>query len=239
MGISPRLLGEGEYVVASTRTHVKALLRPALVLILLCGAGAFAMGLVPQDPPLLKWLIGALVAVGIARWVVWPFLNWLGASYTLTNHRVVTREGVLTRYGHDIPLRRVNDVSYEHGLLDRVLGCGTLVIAAASERGEVVLPDIPAVENLYVAMTELLVDEGHFDVPDQPFPAHDGWSDEGRDDDGQYDGRQWDGYDEGYDDEGYDDRYDGYAGYDGGYDGDNGYEGEARPRLLARWRRRR
>jgi uncharacterized membrane protein YdbT with pleckstrin-like domain len=219
MGISPRLLGEGEYVVASTRTHVKALLRPALVLILLCGAGAFAMGLVPQDPPLLKWLIGALVGVGIARWVVWPFLNWLSASYTLTNQRVITREGVLTRYGHDIPLRRVNDVSYEHGLLDRVLGCGTLVIAAASERGEVVLPDIPAVENLYVAMTELLVQEGHLDDHDHRHSVehadHDGW------------------HDAGYDDV-YDDVYD--AGYDDVYDG----HGEpARPGPLTRWRRRR
>jgi membrane protein YdbS with pleckstrin-like domain len=211
MGISPRLLGEGEYVVASTRTHVKALLRPTLVLILLCLVGAFAMGLVPQDPPLLKWLIAALVAAGIARWVVWPFLNWLGASYTLTNHRVITREGVLTRYGHDIPLSRVNDVSYEHGLLDRVLGCGTLVIAAASEHGEVVLPDIPAVESLYVTMTELLVDQGHLEDPDHG---------DHRDD--QYDQDDQD-----------EDAYDSYDSYD------DAHEDEARRRPLARWRRRR
>jgi membrane protein YdbS with pleckstrin-like domain len=213
MGISPRLLGEGEYVVVSTRTHVKALLRPTLVLLLLCLAGAFAMGLVPQDPPLLKWLIGALVAVGIARWVVWPFLGWLGASYTLTNHRVITREGVLNRYGHDIPLRRVNDVSYEHGLLDRVLGCGTLVIAAASERGEVVLPDVPAVEDLYVTMTELLLDEGHLD--DRGHGAYD-------EQDDWYDDGQYDEFDVEYDDE-YDDAR----------------EDEEPRRPLARWRRRR
>jgi len=220
MGISARLLGEGEYVVASTRTHVKALLRPAFLLIVLCGAGAFAMGLVPQDPPLLKWLIGALVAVGVARWVVWPFLNWLSASYTLTNHRVITREGVLTRYGHDIPLRRVNDVSYEHGLLDRVLGCGTLVIAAASERGEVVLPDVPAVESLHVTMTELLVEQGHLDDGYGYREEQDGWAGHG--------------YDEGYD-ESYD------AGYDEDhwYDDHDGDEEPARPGPLARWRRRR
>jgi uncharacterized membrane protein YdbT with pleckstrin-like domain len=95
--------------------------------------------------------------------VVWPFLNWLGASYTVTNYRVITREGVFTRLGHDIPLRRINDVSYEHGLMDRVLGCGTLVIAAASERGEVVLPDVPAVEQLHLRLTELLMDDGQHD----------------------------------------------------------------------------
>ena len=163
MGISPRLLGEGEYVVVATRTHVKALLKPALLLIVICLFGGFAAGMVPQEPPLLVWLIWALGAFAIGRWVVWPFLDWLGASYTVTNHRVVTREGVFTRRGHDIPLRRINDVSYEHGLVDRLLGCGTLVIAAASERGEVVLPDVPSVEQLHLRLTELLMDEGQHD----------------------------------------------------------------------------
>ena len=176
MGISPRLLGEGEYVVAATRTHVKALLRPALLLILICGASTFVAGFVPQDPPLLVWLVWALSAVAIVRWVAWPFLNWLSASYTVTNQRVVTREGVFTRFGHDIPLRRINDVSYEHSLLDRVLGCGTLVIAAASERGEVVLPDVPAVEQLHLSLTELLIDEGHHDRHD-PVYDDDGYDD--------------------------------------------------------------
>jgi uncharacterized membrane protein YdbT with pleckstrin-like domain len=181
MGISPRLLGEGEYVVTATRTHVKALLRPALLLILICFVTAFVAGMVPQDPPLLVWLIWALAAVAIARWVVWPFLNWLSASYAVTNHRVITREGVFTRLGHDIPLRRINDVSYEHGLLDRVLGCGTLVIAAASERGEVVLPDVPAVEQLHLRLTELLMDEGHHDRHD-PLYDDDGYDDPPYDD---------------------------------------------------------
>jgi uncharacterized membrane protein YdbT with pleckstrin-like domain len=179
MGISPRLLGDGEYVVASTRTHVKALLRPAFLLIVICGVATFAAGMVPQDPPLLVWLIYAVAAVAVVRWVVWPFLNWISASYTVTNYRVVTREGVWTRFGHDIPLRRVNDVSYEHGLLDRVLGCGTLVIAAASERGEVVLPDVPDVERLHLTLTELLMDDGHHD---------DGYHDDGYHDDGYHDG---------------------------------------------------
>jgi hypothetical protein len=67
MGISPRLLGEGEYVVVATRTHVKALLRPALLLILICGVSTFVAGMVPQEPPLLVWLVYALAVVAIGR----------------------------------------------------------------------------------------------------------------------------------------------------------------------------
>lgn len=181
MGISPRLLGEGEYVVTSTRTHVKALVRPALLLILICGVGGFVAGLVPQDPPLLVWLVWALAAVAVARWVLRPFLDWFTASYTLTNRRLLTRHGVLTRVGHDIPLRRVHDVWYEYGLLDRVLGCGTLVVSAASERGEVVLPDVPHVEHLHLSITEQLGRDGHGP------PGHDGYDDhDGHDDHDEY-----------------------------------------------------
>jgi len=182
MGISPRLLGDGEYVVASTRTHVKALLRPILVFILICGVTGFVIPWVPSDLVVLAWVVLLVGAAAVAYWVVWPFLNWLSASYTVTNRRLITRHGVLTRVGHDIPLYRINDVFYEHGLIDRVLGCGTLIVAAASERGEVVLPDVPSVEQLHLSISELL----HSRRPDQ------------------YDDRYDDGHDDGYDD-GYDD----------------------------------
>ncbi|MGH3316606.1 MAG: PH domain-containing protein, partial [Nocardioidaceae bacterium] len=69
--------------------------------------------------------------------------------------------------GHDIPLYRINDVFYEHGLIDRVLGCGTLIVAAASERGEVVLPDVPSVEQLHLSISELLPSRGPERYDDQ------------------------------------------------------------------------
>ena len=77
-----------------------------------------------------------------------PFLVWLTASYTVTNRRLINRSGVFMRKGRDIPLHRINDVRYERGVLDRILGCGTLMISDASEQGSSVLPDVPHVEKL-------------------------------------------------------------------------------------------
>ncbi len=152
MGISPKLLGEGEHVVWSTRTHVKKLIVPALVLVLACAVTGFAWATIPSFR---TWVLGLAVVV-VLVWTVWPFLNWLAASYTVTNRRLITRRGVFTRHGHDLPLRRINDVSYERQLLDRILGCGTLVISAASEQGQIRLPDVPQVEQLHLQITELL-----------------------------------------------------------------------------------
>jgi hypothetical protein len=47
-------------------------------------------------------------------------------------------------------------VSYERQILDRLLGCGTLVISAASEFGQIRLHDVPDVERVHLQITELL-----------------------------------------------------------------------------------
>ena len=89
-------------------------------------------------------------------WCIRPFLAWLTATYTVTDRRLTTHQGVLSRSGHDIPLSRISDVSYEKGILDRLLGCGTLVISDASEKGRVALPDVPGVEQKQLMLSDLL-----------------------------------------------------------------------------------
>lgn len=153
MGISSKLLNEGESVVIHTRTHVKALLGPLMILVVLLAVGVVGQVMVPGTAALVVWI---LVAVGALWWVLRPLLVWASATYTVTNRRLITRRGVLTRRGHDIPLSRISDVAYEHDLLDRVLGCGTLVISDASTHGQVVLHDIPHVEETQRRLNQLL-----------------------------------------------------------------------------------
>lgn len=162
MAISRRLLNEGERVVVSTRTHVKALLLPAVWLILIAAvAGYLSTFPTGRAAPLLVAVIWG-VALVVAFWLVAkPFLRWLTTTYTVTDRRLITRTGILSRRGHDIPMPRISDVAYEHGLVDRLLGCGTLVVSDASERGRVRLPDIPHVEQVHLQISDLLF--GHTD----------------------------------------------------------------------------
>ena len=156
MAINPKLLNEGESVVWSTRTHVKALFVPAVVLIVTAGIAGYLSSLPDSHQQVWLTIIWVVAALVILVWTVWPFLKWFTTTYTVTTRRRTTHSGVINRTGHDIPLARISDVSYEKGLLDRVFGCGTLVISDASERGQVALHDVPRVERLQLKLSDLL-----------------------------------------------------------------------------------
>jgi len=162
VAISKDLLNEGESIVVSTRTHPKALLLPILALVVLLAIGVVIQNAI--DEGTVTKAVWVLVAIAGLWFVVRPVLVWLTATYTVTTRRLITRHGVITRKGHDIPLTRVSDVAYERDLIDRLLGCGTLVISDASTHGQVALPDIPRIEETHRRLQELLHDL-HTDDP--------------------------------------------------------------------------
>lgn len=147
-------LNAGESVVFSTRTHPKAIAAPVLIAVVVLVLAI--VGSVYVDNKYGLWAIWVVAALLIVWFTLWPVLAWFAATYTLTDRRVLTRTGIVTRRGHDIPLNRISDVSYEKGIIDRMLGCGTLVISDASREGRVALPDVPQVEQRQLQISDLL-----------------------------------------------------------------------------------
>lgn len=156
MGLDPQLLGKDEVVVLHLRTHVKALIVPALLLLVIAIVTGFAFALIPASwQPTAGWITALVALAALVLWVVVPFLKWLTSTYTFTNRRIITRRGILVKTGHDLPLSRINNVAYRRGPVDQMLGCGTLVLTTAADQ-PVTLEDIPDVEKVHVVMTELL-----------------------------------------------------------------------------------
>lgn len=154
MGISQKLLTDGESVVVDTRTHPKALVGPGLVLVVTLVVAIFLDRMVGNRVvSLLIWIVALVVVVW---WVLRPFLDWLTSTYTITSKRLITRQGWISRKGHDIPLMRISDVAFDQGIVDRMLGCGTLVVSDASTHGSVQLHDIPRVETVQRTLSDLL-----------------------------------------------------------------------------------
>lgn len=156
MAIPKNQLGRDESPVTSMRTHAKVLIVPSLVLILLAALLGFAIAFIPQS--MKPWATYAAVGVFVILfvWLVLvPFLRWMTSTYTITDRRIITRKGIINKVGHDLPLRRINNVNYERSITDRMLGCGTLILETAAGQ-PLVLPDVPQVERVHVLITELL-----------------------------------------------------------------------------------
>jgi uncharacterized membrane protein YdbT with pleckstrin-like domain len=148
MGFPAKLLSEDETVVLLLRQHVKVLIGPLIVLLLVVAGAVVLATVIPAGGLQAGTRLGIIIvaALIVARWVVWPYLKWWNEIYVLTNRRLVLREGVFNRSGHDMPLNRLTDVSFTHSLWQRMLGCGTLVVESAGERGQIRLTDVPKVE---------------------------------------------------------------------------------------------
>lgn len=157
MGYPRKLLSADERVELDLHPHGKALVLPVLALLLVVPAASFLAARVPDGSAqlVLRGAVALLAVIAVALLTVRPFLRWSNTHYVVTDRRLITREGVLSRTGRDMPLTRINDISFSHSLFERMLGCGTLVVESAGERGQLVLGDVPRVEQVQRRLYEL------------------------------------------------------------------------------------
>jgi hypothetical protein len=62
--------------------------------------------------------------------------------FVVTTDRVIHRQGWIAKRSMEIPLEAINDVRFEQGVFDRMVGAGTLLISSASEFGTESFDDI-------------------------------------------------------------------------------------------------
>jgi len=158
MSLPRKLMIDGEQTVATTRTHIKVLFIPFLILLVVCLAGGFLARQV-SDKGESMWVVIAIAAVLITWGSVLPWIRWFTWTYTLTNKRIVEQKGILTRTGRIIPISRINDVAFEKNLNDRILGCGTLIVHDASEQAGLQLKDIPHIEAFHRTVSNLVFEK--------------------------------------------------------------------------------
>jgi uncharacterized membrane protein YdbT with pleckstrin-like domain len=147
-----------EHVVLHLHPHWKAIITPAFwTVVAVAGVVAAILWLPSGGAANVALVVIGAIAVALFLWLaLWPFIVWRSTHYVFTDERVLLREGVFNRQQRDIPLTRVNDVSSNQTLLERMLGCGTLTVESAGERGQSVLTDIPKVVQVQKVAYELV-----------------------------------------------------------------------------------
>ncbi len=143
MAFPRKYLNEGEDIVVEMRPHWFFLAGPAValvvVLVLAIGVSAQVAGDVQRLAmiPLLLLVVLALV------WFVVRYAKWATTTFVVTTDRLIHRTGVISKSGREIPLERLNDVSFHSTIFQRMLGAGDLLIESAGERGQQLFSSFP------------------------------------------------------------------------------------------------
>ncbi len=146
MGYPTKLLADDETIVYELKPHWRALVVPVLVLLVTLGLGIWAIA--KFDNSGVRWTVGIIMILVLVVAVVRPFLYWMTTQYVITDHRIIVRTGLISRSGRDMPLSRINDVSFKKSAIERFLNCGTLMIESAGTQGQLIISSVPDVEDI-------------------------------------------------------------------------------------------
>ena len=108
---------DDEQPVLLLHPHWKTLIRPILIAVVVVAIALVAEVLIPGGSGAVaaRGAVGAVAVLALMVWLTVPVLRWRTTTYELTTKRLRTRYGIVTRRGRDIPLSRINDVSFERG----------------------------------------------------------------------------------------------------------------------------
>jgi uncharacterized membrane protein YdbT with pleckstrin-like domain len=135
-----RLLIEGEELILDLRPHWIALVGPAIATIAILGGMILLYEAFTE--PILDTVVGIAGTLFLLVYPVRKLVDWLTSHFVVTSDRIIHRRGFIAKYSMEVPLEAINDVRFEQGILDRMIGAGTLVVQSASEAGRQVFDHI-------------------------------------------------------------------------------------------------
>ncbi len=133
----PQLINEGETVVLDLKPHWWFFFRDLIGGTILLVAAIAWFGFL-SDSNWTNWL-GWPLALGLvvfAGMVVLDYLRWTYTHFVLTDRRVISRSGIVSKRGTEIPLERINNIDFSQRLFERAIGAGDLSIESAGRDGQ-------------------------------------------------------------------------------------------------------
>ncbi|HET7719768.1 MAG TPA: PH domain-containing protein [Acidimicrobiales bacterium] len=134
MAFPKKYLNDGEEIIIDLRPHWFFLFGPSAALVAALALGIWVAS--TDDPP--EWLVfpvAGLAVVALLFFLV-RLAQWMTTDFVLTTDRLIYRKGIVSRTGREIPLERINDVSFNQSLFQRMLRAGDLLVESGGERGQ-------------------------------------------------------------------------------------------------------
>ncbi len=67
--------------------------------------------------------------------IVYALLDRNARIYTLTNKRVISKAGIISRQVHEVVIRDIRVINVKQGILERIFGLGTVEVGSAGTAG--------------------------------------------------------------------------------------------------------
>lgn len=145
----------GASISVATDERVIFTLRPTMIFVLIryivaalvVVAAAALMGVLNnRNPQAVSGWVAFLVILGVGLVAfanpVYHHILRLREVYTLTDHKLEMRYGLIAKTVRNIPLRNIQDVTVTSSVWQRFLNLGDIEIESASESGKIILDDI-------------------------------------------------------------------------------------------------
>jgi membrane protein YdbS with pleckstrin-like domain len=201
-----KFLNDDEELLAELRPHWIFLFGPLFTSIGVWAGLIVLVILWRNAPSALNYPI-LIVALIPGLWLLGRFVRWRSYVVALTSTRILVRQGIFGRNTVQLRLQRITEVNIRQGLIERVLGTGSLVIDVQGEDDSLTLEYMrkPAVvQRVLNSQINEVVGGGRRDpIPASmqprdrygaPYADRDTDEQRGYDDDGRYDdGRDVDG----------------------------------------------
>lgn len=121
-----------EEIILDLRPHWWFFSSQALALAAALTLGVLALAFIPNG--IVQVLAAALIIL-VLVWFIGRYVVWATTNFVVTTDRLISRSGVFSRQGTEIPLERINTVFFSQTLFERVIGSGDLEIESAGEQG--------------------------------------------------------------------------------------------------------
>jgi uncharacterized membrane protein YdbT with pleckstrin-like domain len=131
----PKLINEGETLVLDLKPHWWFFWKHILAGFIILVVVLLWSGTIGIDDDFSRYFI----AIGIlvyAGFVVEKYFTWSYTHFVLTDRRVISRSGIVSKRGTEIPLDRINNIDFHQRIWERVIGAGDLDIESAGKDGQ-------------------------------------------------------------------------------------------------------
>lgn len=143
-----RLLNDNETITLDIHPHWWYFAGPVSILVgLMVLYGIIKTKLDGTIETLLNYVMLVAFVMAIAYLIV-EFTKWATTNFVVTSHRIIFREGVLSRRGTEITLEKVNNLAFNQTLIERIIGAGDLLIESGGETGQETFTDIRSPEQV-------------------------------------------------------------------------------------------